>query len=315
MDPMRHDMMCDQGKSMARADRRRFGSRGFSMIELMVVIAVIAILVSLVVVGGSRIRAIADNKQAKQVLVSIKTGLEQFHETYGYYPPLLDDSGQSTGGLLSVIQKETDFRDVSFYSTLTLVPYLIGVGDINLDGVPDLTGIGDNNDDDGLSGEGFRDPGRDHSWGGAIKAENRSKYWKAYNNASSDGKTLTGKVTKRLVELDESLKPAIDRQGLPIKDRYLFQLTDIWEVPIRYYTGWDAKETELDSEDDLPVYWPKEWFESTPVESRSSLVSQLRSAPYVLMSAGRDRLARPESLDGDEATAENDKDNLLEIGE
>jgi len=311
---MKHDMMSDHGQSISTVDRHRFGSRGFSMIELMVVIAVIAILVSLVVVGGSRIRAIADNKQAKQVLVSIKTGLEQFHETYGYYPPLLDDLGQSTGGLLSVVQKETDFREVGFYSTLTLVPYLIGVGDINLNGDPDLTGIGDDDYDDGLSGEGFRDPGRDHSWGGAIRAENRRKYWETYAKASSDG-TLTGKVTKRLVELDESLKPAVDRQGLSIKDHYLFQLTDIWEVPIRYYTGWNAKETEMDSNDDLPIYWPKEWFESTPVENRSSLVSQLRSAPYVLMSAGRDRLARPESLDGDKATAENDTDNLLEIGE
>ena len=287
---------------------------GFTLIEMMVTIALIALLVSILVVTGSRVRRIADNKQTNQTLVSIKTGLEQFHDTFGYYPPLLDDRQSPITQFLSVVSDPNELKknEVHYYSTLTLAPYLIGVGDINHDGNPNVNGQNADEFDDGLAGEGFRDPGRDHAWGGALQSDNRKKYWQHYQDADPDGK-LRGRVTKRLVDLDDSLKRAVDRTGNEIQF-YLFQLNDVWERPIRYYRNWNAKETELDT-DGLPIDWPREWFGSVLAEDREGFVSQLRSAPFVLMSSGRDRLATPETLDGDQATADNDIDNILEVGE
>jgi len=296
----------------------RFRKRAcaFTLIEMMITIALIALLISILVVTGSRVRRIADNKQTTQVMVTIKTGLEQFHDTYGYYPPLLDDRQSPINKFLSVVSDPDELKkkEVNYYSTLTLAPYLIGVGDINHDGNPDTDGQNADEFDDGLAGEGFRDPGRDHAWGGATSSNNRKQYWQTYENADPDGK-LHGRVTKRLVDLNDSLKRAVDREGNPINGYYLFELTDVWERPIRYYRGWDSRETDVDKTDGLPIDWPREWFASVSTEDHESFVSQLRSAPFVLMSSGRDRLATPETLDGDDATADNDLDNILEIGE
>jgi len=295
-----------------RPGRGAGSPRAFTLIEMMVTIAIIALLVSLVVVAGGRIRGLADEREARQALASVKTGIEQFKDNFGYYPPLLDDR-PADDSFLSIVSDEDELEEVGYYSTLTLVPYLVGIGDINLDGVPDLDGRGEDDFDDGRDGPGFRDPGRDKSWGGAIDAEDRERYWRAYEQTSED-EELTGKVTRPLVELNDAIRPAVDRNGDPIEEHYLFQFTDPWERPIRYYRNWDREETDLE-EDGLPVDWPREWFESSPEDERASLVQALRGTPYVLLSSGPDRLARPERFEDEQATAEHDLDNILEIGE
>ncbi len=298
---------------------------GFTLLELMITVGIIALLISMVIVGGGHVRQLADARKTGQILVSVKTGIQQFEKSFGYYPPLLVDEKSETE-FMSVPIDEDARKDQGFYSTMNLVPYLTGIGDINLDGNPEPdTGkeSDDNYHDDGQPGEGFRDPGEDRSWGGAYKALDREVYWERYiefdSNASRrNDRKPRGNVTKRLIELNDQIKRAVDRQGIAVEEFYLFQMNDIWDRPIRYYTGWDHTEEEVDSETGWPDEWPREWYQSTPKEEHDSLTSTLRSAPFVLLSSGRDQRAMgtdDEEFEGDEPTEENDLDNLMEIGE
>jgi len=288
------------------------GRKGFTLLEVLIVVGIIALLVSLITVVGGHIRALAETKSTRQMLIAVKTGVEQFKMTFGYYPPLLSDDVANPSDFLTVLDEDADRQDQAYYSTLTLAPYMIGIGDINQNGTPDVDGDGDDELDDGYAGEGFRDPGPDQSWGGEIDAIQREAYWQKYANAG----LLKGNVYKRFIEVNEAVKPAVDDAGLSI-DSFLFQLYDYWDVPIRYYKGWNGKQTDIDIDDDLPLDWPKEWFGANLPDERDNLVAALRSAPFVLMSAGRDRLATS-SLNtnrNNDAETEHDADNIVEIAE
>ncbi len=286
---------------------------GFTLLEVLIVVGVIALLVSMITVVGGHIRALAENKSTRQTLIALKTGIEQFKMTFGYYPPLLSDDSESASDYLTILEDDEDRQDQAYYSTLTLVPYMIGIGDINQNGTPDIDGDGDDEFDDGYAGEGFRDPGPDETWGGAVAAVNRESYWQRYQDAG----LLKGSVYKRLIELNESVKPAVNDAGTSQLDSFLFQIYDNWDVPIRYYKGWYGKQDDTDLEDGLPLDWPKEWFGANLPDERDNLVTALRSAPYVLMSAGRDRLATSSvnTNRNDDAEPEHDEDNIVEIAE
>ena len=72
--------------------------KGFTLIEILIVVAIIAILASVVLVGlgptqqsGRDARRISDLKE-------IQNGLELFYNKCGFYPGLVDSSGACTAG-------------------------------------------------------------------------------------------------------------------------------------------------------------------------------------------------------------------------
>ncbi len=321
-------------------------ARAFTLVETLVVLAIIALLVGLVSVGGGRLRRAAQESQTIRLMQTIQQGLTQFHEDLGYYPPLLDDSTNATK-LLTVVggnlnAKDADYaqnlyserQKAGFYSNLSLVPYLAGVGDLNLNGKVasnDLvSGTDDSDLDDGRVGYGFLDPGPDRSFGGAIRSPDRELFI-ADRHTESRGQCCK-KVFGPYVDATQAdaVTPAISRQTssqdsarykIAGNDAEIFMFTDSWGQPIRYYQGWLSPADldnvrDSDPKDGYPDAWPQEWYGSLDKSGLESFKSSLRSAPFVLMSTGRDMKGTitDGSSDNTEAAEAVNKDNIVEVG-
>jgi prepilin-type N-terminal cleavage/methylation domain-containing protein len=61
----------------------------FTLIELLVSIAIVALLIGLIVVGFNRVLGAARGAGEKQAAASIKLGVEQFKQEFGFLPPLV----------------------------------------------------------------------------------------------------------------------------------------------------------------------------------------------------------------------------------
>ena len=74
--------------------------RGFSLIELITVIAIIVILVGLTISVLSSGQAKAGIEQTKGQLAFIESSLAQYYEEYGEYPPSFDSGGSKGAKVL-----------------------------------------------------------------------------------------------------------------------------------------------------------------------------------------------------------------------
>jgi prepilin-type N-terminal cleavage/methylation domain-containing protein len=72
---------------MRNAPPQRSGRRGFTLIELMVVMAIIAILVGLVAAAVMKYMVEGPKAQARNELVGLEVALNSFYKDYGFYPP------------------------------------------------------------------------------------------------------------------------------------------------------------------------------------------------------------------------------------
>ncbi|NOG53835.1 MAG: type II secretion system protein [Planctomycetes bacterium] len=284
---------------------RRYRS-AFTMVEVLIVVAIIGLLVSLVAVVAGRVRGTAEKTSTKHLMTAIQSGLTAFKADMGYYPPLLTDD--LTVPDAANIKNFNERRQMQYWSTLSLVPYLVGIGDLNMDGTPDIKGRGSDPYDDGVEGQGLRDPGVDKSWGGATNAVDRGVY---FTNIEQKRGMLTGKTFNPYVELGGEFDVSAGEyhNGDPIEDLYLLQFNDFWERPIRYYTGWQ-KDLWYEQEEELFVGdMFTEWVATVPADQQANFRAGLRSAPYVLFSEGEDRQSDP-----DDVNADTNKDNIVEMG-
>ena len=145
--------------------------RAFTLVELLVVIGVIAMLVGLLIVGINAAQKRAQKMNTQFLLSSISQALSRFKSDHGYYPPVLGDPSELTGGQLSwpTTASATPKTQIGFardllaspinptagassttkvsqwttneatalqnwYSVTSLAEYLIGAGDRSADG-------------------------------------------------------------------------------------------------------------------------------------------------------------------------------------
>ena len=144
--------------------------RAFTLVELLVVIGVIAMLVGLLIVGINAAQKRAQKMNTQFLLSSISQALSRFKSDHGYYPPVLGDPSELTGGQLSwpATASATPKTQIGFardlmappinpssgttntkvsqwttqeatalqnwYSVTSLAEYLIGAGDRSQDG-------------------------------------------------------------------------------------------------------------------------------------------------------------------------------------
>lgn len=80
---------------MISLNKRNLNSKGFTIVELLIVIVVIGILALLVITTYSGIQAKARNSKRQTDIQSIQTQLEAFFSQNGYYPSLTDMNSSS----------------------------------------------------------------------------------------------------------------------------------------------------------------------------------------------------------------------------
>ncbi|MCW5775286.1 MAG: prepilin-type N-terminal cleavage/methylation domain-containing protein [Phycisphaeraceae bacterium] len=64
---------------------------GFTLMELLVTLLVVALLIGLLLVGFNRVQKSARSTAARQDVVSIRIAVEQFRSDFGFLPPLVKD--------------------------------------------------------------------------------------------------------------------------------------------------------------------------------------------------------------------------------
>ena len=131
--------------------------RGFTIVELLVVLAIIALLVGLLIVavGGARSTAMSATTQAR--MGAMAQAVARFEADTGYLPPLLDNDRAGLDGLELTNRPGSDGpayleRMQGWYSYTSPAEYLLGYG----------TSL-----QDGHDGLGLRRPGEDGFWDAA----------------------------------------------------------------------------------------------------------------------------------------------------
>jgi prepilin-type N-terminal cleavage/methylation domain-containing protein len=77
---------------------RRAGGRGFTLVELLVVMAIIAVLASLLIVGVGAATRRAQRGNTAALLTSLSQAISRFKSDNGYYPPVLGDPRSLAAG-------------------------------------------------------------------------------------------------------------------------------------------------------------------------------------------------------------------------
>jgi len=81
---------------MSRAPRHRSATRGFTLIELMVVVAIIAILAAIAIPSYGRYAFRARRADAHNMLMHIAAAQERYYSTHNKYTNKLKDFGYAT---------------------------------------------------------------------------------------------------------------------------------------------------------------------------------------------------------------------------
>ncbi|MEE8154523.1 MAG: hypothetical protein V3T53_06130 [Phycisphaerales bacterium] len=326
-------MSDDTARKMTRRIRG-----GFTIVELLIVIAMIILLLSILIVAVNRASRTAQITNTRALMNSISQSLERFKEDVGYYPPVLGPDRELLDPLDPVALTPDEYRDQIqlWYSVTTLADYFIGYGD---------------DQQDAYDGVGIRHPSPDAVWGATIYGAADGSL--GARNAGT-GPASAGKVYGPYLELkDERLLASTDGSTdsngnlnvyFPGEGNYNDTdpkvITDYWGRPIRYYRTvykpgaikYPFRAAGLG--DPVPsladVFVLRPWEVKSGAETDSAVAEvgalgdttatyALKTAAFVLFSAGPDRsldqMSRfdVDDADGDGISGENE-DNIVEVG-
>lgn len=172
---------------MASSSRRV----GFTVIEMLVTLAIIIVLVGVLVVGLSQASGTAQRAQTRFLMNSMSAGLAQFKGDHGYVPPVLGDANAFGGGGTPNDQpgwsrdaitppawdgtpSASEVSDYQrWFSVTTPAEYLLGYGNRSGDGYGIVTSDSDPFPDISPGNIesptlGFRSPGFDGAWGSVF---------------------------------------------------------------------------------------------------------------------------------------------------
>ncbi len=292
-----------------RRERSTRARPGFTLVEVLVVISVIAVLISILGVAFSGALSSSRNVATQSLLRSVQIGIEQFKTDFGYLPPLVDGSKHTLDSIDDPMDKREELINHRYQSIYSLTVYLLGVGEL----APYDASLGPNDDPDrhdGVQGPGIRDPGPDRSWGGARERDNHrpprtGRTFGPYIDIG-DGEGVLRRVTQADLNVPAgAMLPDFfadgdeDGSGADgVGD--LFVITDRWNRPIRYYKDWPTRQDNNGviepSLDLIPIELRNvqslRQHLATPragvIRAETQLDQNLLRAPYALLSAGPD---------------------------
>lgn len=286
------------GWRMERLTPNRNRSKAFTLVELLVVITIITILLGLGAVALTAGRRSAIKQGAVAQLQRIDTALEAFKQDFRDYPPLVTIPGkgpfdapaanerlyrpdyQQGNESASVINDR--LRENRFASRYSLAVYLLGVGDLNGDGMRNYNETDMPNEDDGLDGPGFRDIGKDRFWGLA-------------QDPSRDAVANSGRTYGPYLDPADLGELLVEERINSSNTTGRYVINDPFGKPILYYRNWTIR-------DDTPQRRPSILRVPAELRSLDSLAAQragddakaldidrqLLGASFALLSAGFD---------------------------
>ena len=303
---------------MGRGGGRR---GGFTLVELLVVIGIIAILATIGLVMASKAMGSAKRNATVALLQHIGTAIESFKNDFGDEPPLITkladyslppdvvapnaiatpeiwgERARLQGGNANTATRYA-YSDARWMSEWSPAAFLLGVGDLNGDGDTDKDKL---DMDDGKESFGFRHPGEFRAWTKVEKGKlvheptKEGKVYGPYLDISNTDKFMQrvpvvyDSTTNRIRDLREM------GQSPQPNSQYLYRLVDSWGNPIRYYRNWqtydpsdpkrkasvDFAPVELRSYESL-----NKQYEDDASVGDIGLDAAVLRAPYMLLSAG-----------------------------
>lgn len=325
--------------------------RGFTIVELLIVIAVIILLLSILIVAVNAATRTAQSANTLTLMNSMKQALVRFKADIGYYPPLfgplpgLGFGGSSPDFLRQLFPPPDPALPASYperiqdwWSSAAMAEYLLGYGEGRYDGY----GYVDLGETPTL---GIRDPGPDGVWGavtnpspppgdGSLGARNPPLDGKVY------GPYLELKDERLLGSTNGTFDPASGnpRVFFPGDGNYNPDhpkiIVDYWGNPIRYYRkvypagALQSVYRSFNPADHTPTLSdvfvlrpfdlkPGSAIDGIPDQNPNipggdtSITHALRTAEFALVSAGPDR-ALEQDVRRD--AKEFNKDNIVELG-
>ncbi|MGI9013012.1 MAG: prepilin-type N-terminal cleavage/methylation domain-containing protein [Phycisphaerales bacterium] len=305
--------------------------RGFTLIEVLVVVGVIIILITLVIVGLALASGKAGAARTQALMGSISQGMAQFKSDHGMIPPTLGDRNPSMPDDLRNLFAPPAASDYAalqdWWSITTPAEYLLGYGGAAYDGA---------------NGLGIRSPGHDGYWGGArdtsgngTPGEVADRRPEGFRPGPDD--RPEGRVYGPYIEInDERFVGSIDFNTgnvfLPNEAGYDSDapkaIVDYWGEPIRFYAKHPGRVKYPDrvmSLADVVLLRP---YNMAPGSSAASLYADaagdtstsiaLKSAEFALFSPGEDRTGNQNFRIDDPnfaPTAFTNEDNIVVTGQ
>ena len=100
--------------------------KGFTLIEIMVVIAIIAALASMGTVGAMKVKKKGAELSGRAFMIGVVTAVEEFHSHYGYLPEGAEE-GVSFSGIKDNTSDSLNAGDGVYYTDASFMAALIGL--------------------------------------------------------------------------------------------------------------------------------------------------------------------------------------------